>query len=211
MSKKKLFGKNEVVEEAQIKRILRNKQVPVLTLDVRWHQLLAEEEKTPVIKRLEKELNTLLKEQGQTLADMKDMRKIKGKLMEEILRNMDASEEEADSFKVLKQDKSQQFIKEINEKMKQSDDRLSSLPYRIREINEQLLTETLKICFKKVGKNDQIVKELSEWIPKAEEELKRKRLIRDDREEENDMIYSYMREIMGRDIVSLLDRAKERG
>jgi hypothetical protein len=44
--------------------LLTGKNIPVLTLDTRWHQLFSEEDKPGKIVKLESELNNFLKNQG---------------------------------------------------------------------------------------------------------------------------------------------------
>ncbi len=58
--------------EEKFKEALKDKQIPVLTLDNKWHKLFGRSSATKEIQRLEKELNNLLKRQGKLTNEIKD-------------------------------------------------------------------------------------------------------------------------------------------
>ena len=68
-----------------VKKNVAYKQLPIVILDERWHRLFPEKDKSPEVKRLEKNLGTLLKRQGQITNDLKALRKIKSDIMKEII------------------------------------------------------------------------------------------------------------------------------
>lgn len=53
------------------------KDIPILTLDERWYHLITDKIKTDEIRYWEKELNDLLKKQGQINNDIKEVKKNK--------------------------------------------------------------------------------------------------------------------------------------
>ena len=63
---------------------LENKKIPLLTLDNTWHRLFTQTEPSDEITALEEELNDLLKKQGKLNTDIKDIRALKKRLMDEI-------------------------------------------------------------------------------------------------------------------------------
>ena len=69
------------------KPALEGKKIPVLTLDNKWHQLFTQAQTDKRIKRLEEELNELLKRQGKAVTETKEIKKLKKKLMNEIMDN----------------------------------------------------------------------------------------------------------------------------
>ena len=73
--------KKEIEAEERYLRELRKVKVPMLTLDARWHQLFPEHLKTRQLSRLEKELNKLIKQQGQAANDLKEYEKARKVLM----------------------------------------------------------------------------------------------------------------------------------
>ena len=81
-------------EEKEFKEALKEKKVPVLVLDQKWHQLFALGGKPEDVMQVEGELTRLLERQGQMNNDVKDMKKLKKKLMDSIVANMEGTNEE---------------------------------------------------------------------------------------------------------------------
>ena len=65
------------------------RSVAALTLDKRWYQLITDEYKTDEIKFWEGRLNELLKRQGQITNDIRDVKKIKSQLIQDVVENME--------------------------------------------------------------------------------------------------------------------------
>lgn len=184
---------------------LRGKKLPILTLDDRWYQLIPEHEKTATIKRLENNLNELLKTQGKMINDIKDMKKLKKKLMGEIVANMETDNSPAGRLKAKKLEKSHQFIEEINIKTQDAEDALLDIPYQIKKANEELMIESMKVCYAKLQHNQKDIEEAKQWIRKTREELKIRILEKQDKEIENTTLYSYMHDILGNTVIDILD------
>ena len=68
---------------------LKDKKVPILVLDQKWHRLFAIHGKTEEIKQVESQLNSLLAEQGKLNNELKELKKVKKQLMDNIVENMD--------------------------------------------------------------------------------------------------------------------------
>ena len=64
---------------------LEDKKIPILTLDHKWHQLFTQQEYSSELKDMECELNGLLKRQGKVNTKNREIRKLKKKLMDEIV------------------------------------------------------------------------------------------------------------------------------
>ena len=77
--------------EEEFKQALHEKKVPLLVLDQKWHRLFAIHGKTDEIKETEEELNGLLARQGKLNSEVKDLKKLKNTLMNNIMENMDDS------------------------------------------------------------------------------------------------------------------------
>ena len=131
--------KEENSEYNEVRRMVRSTRIPILTLDNRWHELFPDYKKTNRIKELERQLNELLKKQGKMTDDRKEMKKLKQKLMEEIISNMSEEGGEIGRFKQKKQEKSQKMILDINDKLEQCEEELDEIPDRIKRVNEELL------------------------------------------------------------------------
>ncbi len=187
-------------------QIIKTKKLPILTLDVRWHELFPEDEKTAQIKELEKRVNNLLKKQGRLGSDIKDMKKLKNQLMNDIVVNMDIGPDPIDKTKEKKLDQNKQFINELNERITNSMDELSELPYQIKEENEKLMLESVNILYDRMTSNKAEIKEIAAWIAGMREDLKNKILEKQDLATKNNLIYAYMHDLLGADLINEFDK-----
>jgi hypothetical protein len=186
-------------------KIVKDRKLPILILDARWHELFSEDQKTPSMKELERKLNNLLKQQGKLVNDIKDMKTLKNNLLKEIMENMEIGSG-SDKAKEKKLEKNKQFINELNEKIDLAMDELSEIPYRIKEVNEELMAESIDIFYDRLEINKEELKSVADWIAQMREELKRKILIKQDLEVKNTMIYTYMHDILGAELMELFDK-----
>lgn len=189
-------------KRSEFTNIVKNKKLPILTLDNRWHELFSEEQKTPEIKDLEQKVNNLLKKQGKLVNDIKDLKKLKNNLLQDIMQNMDVSSDKAKDKKL---SKNKQFVNEINTKLEASMDELADLPYQIKEMNELLMAESINAFYTCLESNKTELKEVAEWINSVREELKHKILLKQDLETKNSQIYTYMHDILGAELMEQFD------
>ncbi len=202
---KRISKKLKTIKKANFSEVIKNKKLPILTLDSRWHEIFPEEEKTSEIKDLERKLNELLARQGKLVNEIKDYKKVKKNLMDEIVANMDINSGPANKQREKKLDRNKQYILDINKKIDDEMEELSRLPYQIREINEELLVESVTICYERISKQMKEIQEITEWINKAREELKIKILQKQDMENQNTLIYSYMHDLLGVELMENFD------
>jgi hypothetical protein len=202
------MGKKE--KKIDFNKVVKNKKLPILTLDVRWHELFTEDQKTANIKDLEQKVNNLLKKQGKLVNDIKDMKKLKNSLIKDIMVNMDIGTDLVGKAKEKKLDKNKQYINEINEKINSAMDELADIPYQIKEVNEQLMAESIDICYERLENNKTELGKVSEWIAGIREELKNKILLKQDMEAKNALIYTYMHDILGAEMMELFDQEHAR-
>ncbi len=186
--------------------IVKNKKLPILTLDSRWHELFTEDQKTTEIKDLEQKVNNLLKKQGKLVNDIKDMKQLKNSLIKDIMANMEISTDTVGKHKDKKLSKNKQYINEINEKIEQGMDELADIPYQIKEVNEQLMAASINIFYESLQKSKEELDEVAAWINGIREELKHKILIKQDLEEKTSRIYTYMHDILGADMMERFDK-----
>ncbi len=192
-------------KEIDFEKIFKGKKIPILTLDERWYELFPDYDKPAHIKEIESKLNDLVKQQGKLANDMKDMKNLKTKLMEEIITHMEVSNTEIGKLRAKKLDRNQRLIKEISDKMNRTEDELSELPYQIKAVNEKLIIESAKVCYARLNKNTQRVEEIAQWVSKIRDELKEKILEKQDMEMKNTVIYSYMHDMLGPELLQGLD------
>ncbi len=183
---------------------LQGKKIPVLTLDRKWYRLLDELGKETV-KSLESQLNTLLKRQGKLNTETKDIRRLKKKLMNEIVP-MVAEMEQGGSKKIEKDiEEHRRLIEECNEKLEEYQEELMELPREIDRINIQLMLITMEYCYDTIQDNTEQIQEISDWVTKIRIELKKNLIRKQEMEQKNHDIYSYMNDIFGADVVNLFD------
>ncbi len=105
--------------EDKFEEALKGVKIPVLTLDNKWHKLFTQTdtEETVEMSGLEEELNDLLKRQGKLNTELKDLRKLKANLMDEIVENMDGAGDSGDKAAKKKIDESKRYIEEINDRI----------------------------------------------------------------------------------------------
>lgn len=195
-------------KEFEFNSIIKNKiaKIPILTLDARWHELFPEEAKTSRIKDLEQRVNQLLKKQGKLVNDIKDMKKLKNSLMNEIVVNMDFGSDILGKAKEKKLDKNKQYINELNKKIDQAMEELSEIPYKIKEVNEDLMVESMNICYDHLRENKAEIIKIAAWIGEIREELKNKILMKQDMEIMNTQIYTYMHDLLGAELMEVFDK-----
>lgn len=187
--------------ENTFKTALEGKKIPMLTLDNKWYKLFDHTEKTGSIKRKEQELNALIKKQGQLVTGSKDIKKLKKKLMQEIVSLMEA--DDAGSAKKVEENK--RLIEECNEKLEAYEEELLDLPREIDQVNYALMVETMQLCYVTLHENADFIEEISDWITSIRIELKKKIVRKQEKEIENQKLYAYMHDIFGADVIEIFD------
>lgn len=199
MARKKSNEKNAVFNEA-----LKSKKIPVLTVDNKWYRLLDEVGRNAV-KDLENQLNELLKRQGKLNTESKDIKKLKKKLMNEIVPLVDEMEQSGDKSIEKEIENRKRLIEECNEKLDRYQDEMLELPREIDKINFQLMLVTMEYCYDTMHENTEKIQETADWVTQIRIELKKRLIRKQEMEQKNQEIYSYMHDIFGADIVNLFD------
>lgn len=209
MAKKKIEQEDERIDYS-LRKVLLRSRLPLLILDERYYKLFPEEKKTDKIKALERRLNDLVKGQGRINTDMEDLRRLKKKLMEEVISNMGESTKATARMQQKKQEKLQEMIIEINEKLADGETAIESRPGEITEANVDLLLECMRVWYRRLDENSAGIMEADLWIEQVRDELKHKLLVKQDMEMENERIYSYMHTLLGPEIMEKVDSGYEK-
>lgn len=187
------------------KQALVGRKIPILTLDNKWHKLFTQAEYSSEIKSTEKELNELIKRQGKINTECKEIKKLKKKLMDEVVILAD----EMGEHPTKKQDKDmsdhKRLINECNEKMDAYEEEMVELPRQINQLNNKLMVSTMEVCYKKLQQNTTELEEIEQWIGEIRRELKKKVVRKQEKEAMNHRLYSYMHDIFGADVIELFD------
>ncbi|MCM1541277.1 MAG: hypothetical protein NC121_08445 [Blautia sp.] len=192
-------GKKELFTAA-----LQGKNIPILTLDNKWYRLLDEEERKAV-SEIEDEMNSLLKRQGKLNTEKKEIKKLKKKLMGEIVTMVDAAGDHPTSAQTKKIEQHKQKIEESNEKLEEYEDELLDLPKQIDRLNIQLMLATMEFCYADMQENTEQIQEIARWVTKIRIELKKRLIKKQEMEQKNHAIYSYMNDLFGADVMDMFD------
>ncbi len=191
--------RRELFEQA-----LKGKHIPVLTLDNKWYQLLNGEAREGVA-RLEGELNALLKQQGKLNNEVKEIKRLKKRLMGEIVSMMGDDEQRDDSENAQKTEQNKRLVEECNEKLENCQDELLELPREIERVNFQLMLATMDWCYDIMAVNTESIQQTEEWISEIRVELKKRLVRKQEMERHNHAIYSYMHDVFGAEVVDIFD------
>ena len=192
-------------KEDTYKNALKGKRVPILTLDNKWYRLFSMMEPDNELKRLEEELNTLLRLQGKLNTESKSIKKLKKKLMDEIVRLMERN----DSISENKIEENKKLIEECNEKLDSYQDQLLDLPKEIDQANYALMIRTMEMCYEVLKVNEKDIEEIGTWINEVRIELKKNIIRKQEKEIKNYELYSFMHDIFGADVVEIFDVNQE--
>lgn len=195
-----------MAENKDFSVFLQNKRIPVCILDQKWHKLFALKGKPDDVVECEQELNDLLKHQGQLNNEIKELKKLKTKLMGNIVENMEGTHEENEgriSSKKLDEDK--RLIDEINEKLEAHEDELLDLPREIGRVNKELMLLTVRYCYANLRTNVAEIREVTDWITQVRIDLKKNIIRKQNREINSRQIYAYMHDIFGAQMMDVFD------
>ena len=185
-------------------RALQGKKIPILTLDNKWYQLLDEENRRS-LSGLEEQLNTLLKQQGKLNNEVKEIKRLKKKLMGEIVAVMDEAGQDTDSGNSQKIEQNKKLVEECNERLEERQDELLDLPRQIDDANFQLMLATMDRCYETMQENGENIRETAEWISEIRTELKKRLVRKQEMEQRNQAIYSYMHDVFGAEVIDIFD------
>ena len=190
----------------EFENAIRNKKVPILVLDQKWHRLFAIQGKTDEIKEAEANLNALLARQGKLNNDLKEYKKLKNKLMDNIVQNMDGSNKEiTDEQRQKNQDDDKRLIDETNQKMEENEDELLEIPRRIRDVNRKLMLQSMGYFYEKIRVNKKESDDIDAWINQVRVDLKKNIIRKQNRDINNREIYAYLHDIFGPSTLDLFD------
>ena len=192
-------------KDGAFEQALKDKNIPVLTLDHKWHMLFNNADATTAILKLEERLNTLLKRQGKLNTETKEIRKLKKKPMDEIVPMVDELEQGNNPGLDKKIEENKRLINDCNEKMEQYKEELLELPAKIAEANYDLMLATMDACYDALNENTKEIEEIGSWINEVRVELKKKIIRKQEKEQKNHELYNYMHAIFGADVIDLFD------
>jgi len=193
-----LFKKSNI--EIQI-----DKTTHLLVLDQKWHELF-KDKKPPKVKRIEKELNDLLKIQGNLTTEHKEYLNLKKQMMDEIVTNMGEAYDEKDKAAFKKMDKNKKYIDQINQKLKHHEKELTTIPEKISGKNKELVNATMNTFYHTMMDSKLEATNLENKVVELKEEIKDTIINRDEAKEHYQQLYGYIHDVVGADIIEQYDR-----
>ena len=184
---------------------LKEKKIPILTLDNKWHRLFTQTNPNKTLLRLEEELNDLLKKQGKATTESKDIKRLKKKLMQEIVENAEGTAEGNNQKALKKMEDNKRLINECNERLTMYEDQLIELPREIDRVNRELMLQTMDICYDTLKTNETEIEETAKWVAAIRVELKKRLIRKQEMEQMNQELYSYMHDIFGAEVIEIFD------
>ena len=185
---------------------LLDPRAPHIEPDQRWYQLMPEHKKTDEVRYWERRVNELLKKQGRVLEDIKDVENLKGILMDGIVQNMDETDEQKHKKRMTQ---SRRLIFEAKDKLDELRGKAEDVPTQLQRANQKLMIETVKACYNTINENEKDLDALDDWIENTRVLLKKNLLIRQDKQDMNDGIYSGMHSLFGSELMTKMDRINE--
>lgn len=196
------MGRNLEKKVEVFSKALEGKRVPVLTLDSKWYRLL-DELGRKAVREDENRLNELLRAQGKNNSQIKDLKKVKKKLMDEIVPMVDEAELRPELEQQIAKNK--ELIEQCNQKMDDLKDSLLDYPAEIQRVNHELMLETMAYCYESIQENTAGIEEIEKWVTDIRIELKKRLIRKQEMEQKNHEIYSYMQDIFGAEVLDLFD------
>ena len=201
MSKKRKTGN---ARQEAFRAALRGKKIPILTLDNKWYRILDEGTRAAV-KGMEDQLNDLLKRQGKLNTETGDIRKLKKKLISEIVPLVSEADQTGDKSLEKKIDQNKRLVEECNQRMADYKDELRELPREIDRVNFQLMMATMDYCYDTMQENTEEIDQIDAWVREVRIELKKRLVRKQEMEQQNLELYSYMHDVFGADVVNVFD------
>ncbi|MDE7274023.1 MAG: hypothetical protein K2N95_13345, partial [Lachnospiraceae bacterium] len=147
-------------------------------------------------------LNEILKRQGKLNTELKSLVSFKKKLMQEIVSIMELPDSPA---KEKRMSDNKRMIEESNQKIEDYNDELMEMPRQIDEANLELMLASMRICYGRIQQNVQEINEINKWVSDFKVQLKRKIILKQQKEIWNDEMYNYMHSIFGPDVIDMFD------
>lgn len=188
-------------EHDRLKKAVSSKKIPVVTLDNKWHKIWTMIEKPSEVKKLEEKLNELLRKQGKLNSENKDIKKLKKKMMDEIVVLMDSDEPDNDK----KVEENKRLIEECNQKLEKNEEEVGDIPKEIDEYNRDIMDITAALIYDVMHTNEKEIDRLADWIAGIRVELKKNVVRKQEMEIQNGVMYSYMHDIFGAEVADLMD------
>ena len=191
-------------KDDKFKTALEGKRISPLTLDNKWHQLFDGIGMSPEVEAKAEELNEIIKKQGNVNNELKKVKALKKKLLDELVALADeASSGSAGAAGDIEIHK--KLVEDCNAHIDEYQDELLDFPRDIDRVNRELMLLTMELCYDALQTNAKEIETISKWIDEFRIELKKNVVRKQDKEIENHRLYSYMHDIFGSEVIEIFD------
>lgn len=191
----------------KIEESISKLKIPILTIDERYNIIMPDKDKTPRIRKLEAKVNDMLKKQGQVTNEIKEVKKIKSRLLQDVVDNMENTEDENQRQKKMEQ--TQKLIQQAKDKLSELEDLDFEVPRQLSDANKELMLEVVQVCYGRLNANREDIELLNKWVNEMRVELKKKLIIKQEKEVKNSNIYAYMHDLLGPELIEMFDDANK--
>ncbi|WP_026507270.1 hypothetical protein [Butyrivibrio sp. MC2013] len=192
--------------EEAYKSALAGKNIPIVTADDKWKLLFGEEGATPEINAMAKELDELIDRQSMYKQKIRDIKRLKKTLLDEVIVLSDKLNS-GDKSAGKELDDHKRLVKDCNSEMEELEESLIGLPTAIYELNFKLMLASMEVCYDKLHANTERINEIDSWLYATRKELKKQVIRLQEGETENFNLYSYMHQIFGPEVLDIFDMA----
>ena len=126
--------------------------------------------------------------------------------MNNVLYNMTDGHELDSPIRSKKQDANQKLLEELKQKTSDTRELLKHLPGEITLANQEVLIESMRICYETLIENTEYIEWEKQWINQARQELTEHILAKREKELRNTETYKYMHDLLGAKVVEIFDR-----
>lgn len=146
-----------------------------------------------------------MKRQGKLNNDVKNIKRLKKKLMGEIVSLVDEAEQEGKEDAPQKIEQNKKLVEDCNQRLEGYQDELLELPREIEQANFKLMLATMDYCYDAMQENGADIQEIAQWVTEVRIELKKRLIRKQEMEQRNNAIYSYMHDVFGAEVIEIFD------
>ena len=104
-----------------------------------------------------------------------------------------------------KMEEDRRLIDEINVNIQDHEDTLLEIPKEINDTNNELMAATMAFSYNSLADNTIQIRGIAAWIQRIRKELKINIINKQNREIINKLMYSYMHDIFGANVIEIFD------
>ena len=101
--------------------------------------------------------------------------------------------------------RNKKLVEDCNQRLEGYQDELLELPREIEQANFKLMLATMDCCYDTMQENGADIQEIAQWVTEVRIELKKRLIRKQEMEQRNNAIYSYMHDVFGAEVIEIFD------